>query len=103
MRPHSICSWPKLQAEFLKKFFPTHRTNGLKRQITNFVVMENEIFYACWESYLEATNVCPHHRFDTWMLVSHFYEGMSSAINQLLEIMCGGDFISQSPDEALDL
>ena len=103
MRPHSISSWPKLQVEFLKKFFPTHHTNGLKRQITNFVVMENEIFYACWESYLEATNVFPHHRFDTWMLVSHFYEGMSSAINQLLEIMCGGDFISQSPDEALDL
>ena len=27
----SIKTWTDLQAEFLKKFFPTHRTNGLKR------------------------------------------------------------------------
>ena len=47
LRPRSIHSWPELQAEFLKKFFPTHRTSGLKRQISNFVAMENEKFYAC--------------------------------------------------------
>ena len=33
LRPRSIRTWTDLQAEFLKKFFPTHRTNGLKRQI----------------------------------------------------------------------
>ncbi|RVW61980.1 hypothetical protein CK203_063923 [Vitis vinifera] len=98
----SIRSWPELQAEFLKKFFPAHRTSGLKRQISNFVAMENEKFYACWERYMEAVNACPHHGFDTWMLVSYFYEGMSPAMKQLLETMCGGDFMSKSPDEALD-
>ncbi|RVW92986.1 hypothetical protein CK203_032830 [Vitis vinifera] len=36
--------------------------------------MENEKFYACWERYMEAVNACPHHGFDTWMLVSYFYE-----------------------------
>ncbi|KAL6348225.1 hypothetical protein AAG906_003091 [Vitis piasezkii] len=36
LRPRSIRNWVDLQAEFLKKFFPTHRTNGLKRQISNF-------------------------------------------------------------------
>ena len=30
--PQNIRSWPKLKAEFLKKFFPGHRTSGLKRQ-----------------------------------------------------------------------
>ena len=33
LRPRSIRTWTDLQVEFLKKFFPTHRTNGLKRQI----------------------------------------------------------------------
>ena len=47
LRPRSIRSWSELQAEFLKKFFLAHRTNGLKRQISNFVAMENEKFYAC--------------------------------------------------------
>ena len=29
LRPRSIRTWTDLQAEFLKKFFPTHRTNSL--------------------------------------------------------------------------
>ncbi|RVW81579.1 hypothetical protein CK203_049431 [Vitis vinifera] len=102
LRPRSIRSWTDLQAEFLKKFFPTHRTNGLKRQISNFSAKENEKFYECWERYMEAINACPHHGFDTWLLVSYFYDGMSSSMKQLLETMCGGDFMSKNPEEAMD-
>ncbi|RVX11217.1 hypothetical protein CK203_019663 [Vitis vinifera] len=58
LRPRSIRSWTDLQAEFLKKFFPTHRTNGLKRQISNFSAKENEKFYECWKRYMEAINAC---------------------------------------------
>ena len=94
--------WTDLQAEFLKKFFPTHRTNGLKRQISNFLAKENEKFYECWERYMEAINACPHHGFDTWLLVSYFYDGMSSSVKQLLETMCRGDFMSKNPEEAMD-
>ncbi|RVW42683.1 hypothetical protein CK203_103875 [Vitis vinifera] len=104
LRPRSIGSirWTDLQAEFLKKFFPTHRTNSLKRQISNFSAKENEKFYECWERYMEAINACPHHGFDTWLLVSYFYDGMSSSMKQLLETMCGGDFMSKNPEEAMD-
>nr|CAN64804.1 hypothetical protein VITISV_012466 [Vitis vinifera] len=83
LRPQSITSWLELQTTFLKKFFPTHRTSGLKR-------------------YMEVVNACPHHGFDTWMLVSYFYEGMSPTMKQLLETICGGDFMSKSPDEAFE-
>ena len=62
----SLRTWTDLQAEFLKKFFPTHRTNGLKRQISNISAKENEKFYECWERYMEAINACPHHGFDTF-------------------------------------
>ena len=65
LRPRSIRSWTNLQAEFLKKFFLTHRTNGLKRQISKFSAKENEKFYECWERYMEAFNACLHHGFDT--------------------------------------
>ncbi|RVW21672.1 Retrovirus-related Pol polyprotein from transposon 297 [Vitis vinifera] len=102
LRPRSILTWTNLQAEFLKKFLPTHRTNGLKRQISNFSAKENEKFYECWERYMEAINVCPHHGFDTWLLVSYFYDGMSSSMKQLLETMCGGDFMSKNLEEAMD-
>ncbi|RVW11771.1 hypothetical protein CK203_089755 [Vitis vinifera] len=63
---------------------------------------ENEKFYECWERYMEAINACLHHGFDTWLLVSYFYDGMSSSMKQLLETMCGGDFMSKNPKEAMD-
>ena len=51
---------------------------------------------------METISACPHHGFDTWMLVNHFYDGMSPAMKKLLETMCGGDFLSKHPDEAMD-
>ncbi|RVW18412.1 hypothetical protein CK203_108486 [Vitis vinifera] len=42
---------------------------------------------------MEAINSYPYHGFDTWLLVSYFYDGMSSSMKQLLETMCGGDFM----------
>ena len=51
---------------------------------------------------MEAINACPHHGFDTWLLVSYFYDDMSSTLKQLLETMCGGDIMSKNPEEAMD-
>ena len=51
---------------------------------------------------METISACPHYGFETWMLVNHFYGGMSPAMKQLLETMCGGDFLSKHPDEAMD-
>ena len=52
---------------------------------------------------METISACPYHGFDTWMLVNHFYDGMSPPMKQLLETMCGGDFLSNHPDEAMDI
>ena len=51
---------------------------------------------------MEVINACSHHGFDTWLLVSYFYDGMSSSMKQLLETMCGGDFMSKNLEEAMD-
>ena len=102
LRPRTIRNWAELQEEFLKKFFSAHKTNNLKRQIYTFAAHDGEKFYQCWERFLETISACPHHGFDPWMLVNHFYGGMSPAMRQLLETMCGGDFLSKHPDEAMD-
>jgi hypothetical protein len=36
LRSGSIRGWDEMQQQFLKKFFPSHRTNSFKRQITTF-------------------------------------------------------------------
>ena len=51
---------------------------------------------------MEALNACPHHGFDTWLLVSYFYDGISLAMKQMRKTMCGRDFMSKNPEEALD-
>ena len=91
-----------MQVEFLKKFLSTYKTNSMKREIYTFTALKSEKFYQCWERYLEIISACPHHGFDTWMLVNHFYNGMSPAMKQLLETMCGGDFMRKHPEEAMD-
>ena len=88
-----------MQAEFVKKILSTHRTYSLKKQIYTFASHEIEKFYQCWERYLETLSACPHHGFDTWLLI---YNGMSPAMKQLLETMCEGDFLSKNPEEAMD-
>ena len=65
LRPRTIRNWAKLQAEFLKKFFSTTKTNSLKRQIYTYSTYYNEKFYQCWERFMETINACPHHGFDT--------------------------------------
>ena len=94
LRPRTIRNWAELQAEFLKKFFSTTKTNSLKRQIYTYSAYGFDTYHGF--------DTCPHHGFDTWMLVNHFYDGMSPSMKQLLETMCGGDFLSKHPDEALD-
>ena len=51
---------------------------------------------------MEALDAYPHHGFDTWLLVNYFYDGVSPVMKQLMETMCGGDFLSKNPEEALD-
>ena len=51
---------------------------------------------------MEVLNACPHHGFDTRLLVSYFYDGISPAMKQLLKTMCGEDFLSKHPEESLD-
>ena len=51
---------------------------------------------------METLNACPHHGFNTWLLVSYFYDGMSPSMKQLLETMCGGDFLSKNLEDAMD-
>ena len=102
LRPRTIRNWAELRTEFLKKFFSTTKTNSLKRQTYTYSAYYNEKFYQCWERFMKTINACPHHGFDTWMLVNHFYDGMSLSMKQLLETMCGGDFLSKHPDEAMD-
>ena len=102
LTPRSIRTWTELQAEFFKKFFRPNQNTALKKQIINFTAKEDEKFYACWERYIVTVNACPDHGFDTWLLVSYFYKGMTPFMKQLVETMSGEEFMSKVPEEAMN-
>jgi len=47
-------------------------------------------------------NTCPHQGFETWRLVSHFYEGLTHKDRQMMKLMCNGTFKDKDPDEAME-
>ena len=87
---------------FFQKYFPTHKTNNLKRQISNFAQKESETLYQVWECYKDLLNSCPHHGFESWWVLSYFYDGLLSRERQFIETMCNGEFLHKDPDEAID-
>ena len=98
--PMSISTWLELQGEFLKKFFPLHRTHGLKRQISTFSQRSNETFYQVWERFKELLLACPHHNFEKCRTIQFFYEGLTPSSRSFLQMMCNGEFYDKDPDEA---
>ncbi|KAJ0083264.1 hypothetical protein Patl1_29973 [Pistacia atlantica] len=102
LRPRSIGSWDEMTQAFFQKYFPAHKTNNLKRQISNFAQKESETFYQVWERYKDLLNSCPHHGFESWRVVSYFYDGLLSRERQFVETMCNGDFLHKDPDVAID-
>ena len=47
-------------------------------------------------------NLCPHHGYESWQIVSFFYDGLIYRELQFVEIMCNGSFLQKSLDEAFE-
>ncbi|KAM6580962.1 hypothetical protein CsatA_004736 [Cannabis sativa] len=45
---------------------------------------------------------CPHHGYESWRLVSYFYDGLTADKRQFVQMMCNGDFLQKDPEEALE-
>ena len=102
LRPRSIGTWEEMTTAFFNKYFPHHKTNGLKRQISTFSQKDNETLYQVWERFKDLLNQCPHHGYESWRLVSYFYEGLTIRERQFVEMMCNGEFLKKDPDEAIE-
>ena len=102
LRPRSIATWEEMTTAFFHKHFPHHKTNGLKRQISTFSQKDTETLYQVWERFNNLLNQCPHHGYESWRLVSYFYEGLTNRERQFVEMMCNGEFLQKDPEEAFE-
>ena len=92
LAPMYVLTWLDLQAKFLKKLFPLHRTQALKRQISTFCQRSSETFYEVWERYKELLLACLHHGYDQDRTIGFFYEALNPASRSFLQMMCNGEF-----------
>uniref|UniRef100_A0A2N9GBZ9 Retrotransposon gag domain-containing protein n=1 Tax=Fagus sylvatica TaxID=28930 RepID=A0A2N9GBZ9_FAGSY len=102
LRPRSIASWGEMTHIFFKKYFPEHKTNAFKHQISTFEQRESESLYQVWERFKDLLSLCPHHGYESWRTVSCFYEGLLPRDRQFVEMMCNGEFLQKDPDEAIE-
>uniref|UniRef100_A0A2N9IMW2 RNA-directed DNA polymerase n=1 Tax=Fagus sylvatica TaxID=28930 RepID=A0A2N9IMW2_FAGSY len=51
---------------------------------------------------MDTYNFYPTHGYDTWRLVSYFYEGLQPRDRQFVQIACGGEFLQKEPEDAMD-
>ncbi|KAK9211927.1 hypothetical protein WN943_001306 [Citrus x changshan-huyou] len=69
---------------------------GIIQLLPTFHGLESE------NPFKELLNICPHHGFETWRLVTYFYEGLMPQSRQVVEMMCNGEFRDKNPEDALD-
>ena len=74
----------------------------LSKDKSTFTQKPRETLYQCWGRFKELLNIFPHHNFETWRLVSYFYNGLQSQSRQVEEMMCNGKFSDKSPEDALN-
>ncbi|KAH9780933.1 hypothetical protein KPL71_008264 [Citrus sinensis] len=57
----SITSWEQMVTKFLNKYFPVHKTNATRKEISEFTQREDEQFFETWERFNGLLLKCPHH------------------------------------------
>ncbi|KAJ9174043.1 hypothetical protein P3X46_017115 [Hevea brasiliensis] len=98
--PGSITTWDELSQAFLAQYFPPSKTAKLRNELTSFKPRDDESLYEAWERFKDLQRRYPHHGIPKWMLVQHFYKGVSPAIRSIIDASSGGDLMEKSKDEA---
>ena len=102
LKPRSIGNWREMTQKFYKKFFPPHKVQHVKRKISSFILGNDETLFTAWERFKDMYKFCPTHGYDTWRLVSYFYEGLQPRDCQFFQLSCGGGFIQKEPEDDMD-
>ena len=91
-----------MQQQFLKKFFFISQDKLFQKTNHHFHSKTKRNIFQCWDRYRDFLNTCPHHGFETWRLVSHFYKGLTPKDRQMVESMCSGTFEDKDLNEAME-
>ncbi|XP_047949242.1 uncharacterized protein LOC125195085 [Salvia hispanica] len=101
--PDSINTWKDFKLEFLDYFFPSNKTNALKKEIQECKQEYDESLSQYWSRFKGLLDACPNHRMmeaETYYL---FYEGAKPESKDLMNTASGGNFTKRKVDEAREI
>ncbi|KAH9686903.1 hypothetical protein KPL70_014565 [Citrus sinensis] len=96
---NSISSWEQMVTKFLNKYFPVHKTNAIRREISEFTQRDDEQFFETWERFNGLLLKCPHHGYEKWHQCQYFLEGLLPNVQEWLMATSGGELMSKSASE----
>ncbi|KAH9763009.1 hypothetical protein KPL70_001028 [Citrus sinensis] len=96
---NSIASWEQMVTKFLNKYFPVHKTNAIRREISEFTQKDDEQFFETWERFNGLLLKCPHHGYEKWHQCQYFLEGLLPNVQEWLMATSGGELMSKSASE----
>ena len=96
---NSIISWKQMVTKFLNKYFPVHKTNTIRREISEFTQKKDEQFFETWERFNGLLLKCPNLGYEKWHQCQYFLEELLPNVQEWLMATSGGELMSKSASE----
>ncbi|KAH9792419.1 BED-type domain-containing protein [Citrus sinensis] len=81
--------------EFMDQLAEVHKTNAIRREISEFTQREDEQFFKTWERFNGLLLKCPHHGYEKWHQCQYFLEGLLPNVQEWLMATSGGELMSK--------
>ena len=76
-----------------------HKTNAIRKKISEFTQRDDEQFFETWERFNRLLLNCPHHGYEKWHQCQYFLEGLLSNVQEWLMATSEGELMSKSASE----
>jgi hypothetical protein len=88
---------------FSEKYFPAHKKQAALQEIYNFMQIEEENFPQAWGRLLQLLNALPDHPLKKNEILDIFYNGLTDASRDYLDICAGCVFRERTIGQAEEL
>ena len=99
----SLTTWDAIESKFITRFFPASKHMDAKTAISVFTQGIDEPLCEAWERFKLLLRKCPGHGFDDLTQIHIFRNGLRPQTKMLLDASFGGDIMSKTAEEALNV
>ena len=92
-----------MKQAFLHKYFPPHKTDKFRNEITTFKQSGSQTIYLAWERFKELQRQYPHHGLPEWMIPQIFYNGLTDENRNIFNVASDGKWMDKIAREAVTL